>query len=249
VAHAPGLSAVRWSRFEQRLARGDVDGALADAEHLEAMVSGARARHDVCRLAARRLLDAGFEARAGRLFERALRYAPDDASATAGLARSLVLAGRPERALPLLERALELGERAGHLDADALLDLAKILAEPVADLPQAIARVRAVPASSPRLVEARYLESVWRARLGDRVGAAQSFGRLREAIELTRAPQAGWAAWLGEAADNALQVDADPAAAERHLAVALRLAPHDPDFARRYREVSALVAERARARR
>ena len=248
VAQAPGLPAVRWARFEQRLARGDADGALADAEHLEAIASGARARHDVCRQAARQLLDAGYEARAGRLFERALRYAPDDATATAGLARALVLAGRPERALPLLERALELGERAGSLDADALLDLAKILADPVADLPQAIARVRAVPASSPRLVEARYLEGLWRARLGDRVGAALAFGRLREAIELSRSGEPVWADWLGAAADNALGVDRDPAAAERHLAIALRLRPQDEALAARYREASRLVAERGRAR-
>jgi tetratricopeptide (TPR) repeat protein len=248
VAQAPGLPAVRWARFEQRLARGDVDGAVTDAEHLEASASGARARHDVCRKAARKLLDAGFQAKAGRVFERALRYVPDDAAATAGLARALVLAGRPERALPLLERALELSERGGTLDADALLDLAKILAEQAGDLPQAIARARAVPAASPRLAEARYLEAVWRARLGDRVGATLAFGRLREAVELTRAPEPAWGAWLVEAADNALHVDRDPAAAERHLASALRILPHDESLAGRYREVAGLLAERDRAR-
>lgn len=249
VALAPGLAAVRWARFEQRLARGDAEGALADAEHLEASASGSRARHDVCRRAARRLLDAGFEAVAGRVFERALRYVPDDATATAGLARALVLAGRAARALPLLERALELGERGGRLDPDALLDLAKLLAEHVGDLPQAIARARAVPASSERLVEARYLESVWRARLGDRVGATQSFARLREAIELSGSPQPAWAAWLGEAADNALRVDHDPTAAERHLAVALRLRPDDELLASRYREAAERVAARWRRER
>ena len=246
VAHAPGLAAVRWARFEQRLARGDAAGAVADAEHLEAIASGARTRHEVCRLAARKLLDAGFEAQSGRLFERALRYVPDDAAATAGLARALVLAGHPRRALPLLERAIELGERAGGLDADSLLDLAKILAEQAGDLPQAIARARGVPAASPRLVEARYLEGTWRARLGDRVGASLAFGRLREAIELRREPKIEWAAFLLEAADNSLKIDADPAAAERHLAIALRISPHDQQLAAQYREVSRLLAERAR---
>jgi tetratricopeptide (TPR) repeat protein len=174
---------------------------------------------------------------------------PDDATATAGLARALLLAGRPERALPLLERALELGARAGELDAEALLDLGKILADHLKDLPQAVARVRAVPASSAHLVEARYLEGTWRARLGDRVGAALAYGRLREAVELTRSPDPKWAAWLAEAAEHALGVDGDAAAAERHLGVALRLAPRDERLGALYREASRLLAERAHARR
>src|SRR5690606_12121584 len=53
VAQAPGLPEARWARFSARLARGDVAGALSDAEHLEAIARGARARHDVCRTAAR----------------------------------------------------------------------------------------------------------------------------------------------------------------------------------------------------
>jgi len=244
VAHAPGLAEVRWARFEDRAARGDVEGAVADAEHLEAIESGARARHDVCRRAARRLLDAGLEAAAGRLFERALRYVPDDATATAGLARALVLAGRPRRALPLLERALELSARAGRIDAEASIDLGKILADHVHDLPQAIARVRSVPASSDRLVDARYLEASWRARLGDRTGATLAFARMREAVELTLAPDPAWAAWLVEAGENSLTVDRDPAAAERHFGLALRLAPRDERLGERYRAAAAAFAER-----
>jgi tetratricopeptide (TPR) repeat protein len=246
VAHAPGLAEVRWARFEERARRGDVEGAVADAEHLEAIESGARSRHDVCRRAARRLLDVGLDVAAGRLFERALRYVPDDATATAGLARALVLAGRPERALPLLERALELAARAGQIDAEASIDLGKILADHVQDLPQAIARVRSVPASSDRLVEARYLEARWRARVGDRIGATLSFGRLREAVELTLAPDPAWATWLAEAGENSLTVDRDPAAAERHFGLALRLAPRDERLGERYREAAQKLAERRR---
>ncbi len=246
VAHAPGLAEVRWARFEERAGRGDVQGALADAEHLEAIASGARARHDVCRRAARRLLDAGLEVPAGRLFERALRYVPDDATATAGLARALVLTGRPERALPLLERALELSARAGQIDAEASIDLGKILAEHVGDLPQAIARVRSVPASSDKLVEARYLEARWRAQLGDRTGATLGYARLREAVELTLTPDPAWAPWLAEAGENSLAVDRDPASAERHFGLALRLAPRDERLGQRYREAAQQLAERRR---
>jgi tetratricopeptide (TPR) repeat protein len=183
---------------------------------------------------------------AGRIYERALRYLPDDAASTAGLARALALAGRPRRALALLERAVALSERAGEPDPDALIDLAKTLADTAGDLPQAIARVREVSAASSRLVEARYLEGLWRARLGDRAGAALAFGRLREAIELSAPARPEWSAWLVEAADNALGVDADPVQAERHLATALRLEPRNAEIARRYREAAAQVAKQRR---
>jgi tetratricopeptide (TPR) repeat protein len=249
VACAPGLPEPRWARFRVRVERGDLERALSDAEHLEAVESGARAKHDVCRKAARALLDAGHIRDAGRLFERALRYLPDDATATAGLARALVLAGGAKRALVLFERAVELGERIGHLDAEALIDLARVLAEHAKDLPQAIARLRQVSAASERVVEARYLEAVYRARLGDRVGAALGFGRMREAIELSAQPSPAFAVWLGEAAENALGVDDDALGAERHLAVALRLAPEDTKLAARYREVAALAANVVRSRR
>lgn len=244
VSESPGLRAPRWARFVQRVDRGDVDGALSDAEHLEAAARGARARHQICREVGRRFLEAGFLQQAGRVFERALRYVPDDAAATAGLARSLAEAGRTQRALSLLERAVALTERSGEADADALIDLAKLLADPGRDLPQAIARVRQVSAASPRLVEARYLEGLWRARLGDRAGAALAFGRLREAIELSSTNRPAWIPWLLEAADNAGLVEHDPSQAERFLATALRLAPNDPEIGRRYREAAAQVALR-----
>jgi tetratricopeptide (TPR) repeat protein len=248
VARAPGLAAPRWERFALRVDRGDIERALSDAEHLEAVESGARARHDVCRRAARALLDAGHVKEAGRLFERALRYLPDDAAATSGLARALSLAGRAGRALVLFERAVELSEHSGRLDADALIDLARMLAEHARDLPQAVVRLRQVTAASERVVEARYLEGVYRARLGDRVGAALAFGRMREAIELSAEKRSEFVEWLLEAAENALGVDEDAPAAERHLTVALRIAPTHERVARRYREVSALVAQRTRKR-
>jgi tetratricopeptide (TPR) repeat protein len=173
---------------------------------------------------------------------------PDDATATAGLARSLVLSGRPRRAIALFERALELGEQSGQLDADALIDLAHVLANEVKDLPQAIARLRQVSANSARIAEARYWEAQYCARLGDRVGATLAFARMREAVELSsEPPRSEWVAWLTQAAENSLAVDDDPFAAERHLAVALRLAPNVDEVGKRYREVAALAAQRARA--
>lgn len=249
VARAPGLAEARWARFEARVTTGDVTGALADAEHLEATYSGGRARHEACQRAARAFLAHGYVKDAGRLFERALRYLPDDAAATAGLARALLEAGRKERAATLLERAIQLGERRGKPDPDALLDLARLLAEQMLDLPQAIARVREVSASSERLVEARRLEGLWRSRLGDVAGASLAYGRMREAIELGARTDARTVEWLVEAALFEREARLEPASAERHLGIALRLAPHDPLVAARYREVAAELAEALRRER
>jgi tetratricopeptide (TPR) repeat protein len=249
VARAPGLPEARWARFEARLTGGDVTGALADAEHLEAIHSGARARHEACQRAARAFLAHGYVKDAGRLFERALRYLPDDAAATVGLARALLEAGRKERAVALLERAIQLGERRGKPDADALVDLATLLADELHDLPQAIARAREVSAASERLVEARRLEGLWRSRLGDIAGASLAYGRMREAIELGARTDGRSVEWLVEAALFEREARLEPAAAERHLGIALRLAPHDPMVAARYREVAAELAEALRRER
>ena len=246
VARAPGLGEARWARFEARLARGDVEGAIADAEHVEAGVVGARARHEACRRAARLILEQGYVTEAGRMFERALRYVPDDAAATAGLARALLESGKKERALTLLERAIALSEKRGRPDADALLDLAKVLASDARDLPQAIARVRQVSAASERHVEARALEARWRSQLGDLAGASLAYGRMREAIELAGEPRPEFVALLTEAAHFEREAEQDLSAAERHLAVALRIAPRDEALGALYREVGAALAEKRR---
>jgi tetratricopeptide (TPR) repeat protein len=246
VARAPALQAARWKRFEARVERGDPEAALADAEHIEAAATGARERHEVCRRAARRLLDAGYVREAGARFERALRYLPDDIASTAGLARALMEAGRPERAVALLERAIALGERQGRADADALVDLAVLLADRLGDRPQAIARVRQVSASSPRAIDARALEARWRAALGDIAGASLAFARMREAVELATNPPVSCADFLVEAASFEREVRRDAASAERHLAVALRLRPRDQRIGDAYRAAAALVAELAR---
>ncbi len=248
VALVPGLELPRVRRFNARLERGDSEGALADAEHLEAMTPGARGKHEKNLRAARAFSSAGFAREARRCFERALRYAPDDARATAGLARALLEAGLRERATTLLARAVTLSERSGQADADALLDLAQVLASDLKDLPQAIARVRQVSAASPRLVEARRLEAHWRAALGDIAGASLVYGRMREAIELASEVPAHAADYLLEAAEFELTVEHEVLAAERHLAVAVRAAPHDARVTERYRAVAAQSVELQRRR-
>ena len=158
-------------------------------------------------------------------------------------------AGQRERATTLLARAVTLSERGGQPDADALIDLAMVLASDLKDLPQAIARVRQVSASSARYVEARRLEAGWRADLGDVAGASLCFGRMREAIELSEEAPLHAAKYLLEAAEFEHDVERDVLAAERHLAVALRVAPHDARIAERYRAVANEAALAARERR
>jgi cellulose synthase operon protein C len=247
VAAAPTLAAVRWARFEARAELGDERGAVADAESLEAAAVGVRERHEVLIRAADRLVTRGFVRSAGQLFERALRYLPDDAAATYGLARALLGAGRGERAMALLERSIELADAAGTQSPDALVELARLLVERCGDHPQAIARVSQVPASSERQLEALALEGRWRAQIGDLRGASLAFARLREACELSgRGRAAGVAAWLTEAAEFEKHSLGDLVAAERHLASALRLAPRDPRVRKLYRQTAAVLAKRPR---
>jgi tetratricopeptide (TPR) repeat protein len=246
VAAAPTLARVHQARLAARLARGEVSGALADAEHLEAMASGAAARHAVCSKAAASLLEAGYVKEAGKAFERALRYMPDDARATAGLGRALLAAGLTTRALALFERAVALSEKRGQLDAQAVLELGRLLAEKLADLPQAVARLRQIPADAPEAESARHLEGIYRGRLGDRVGASVAFGRMREAIELRASNSAPTIDRLRDAARFELSERDEPTLAERHLALALRLSPHDAELSAEYRRAAAALDERPR---
>jgi cellulose synthase operon protein C len=248
VAAAPTLARVHQSRLEARLQRGDVHGALADSEHLEAMASGAAARHAACSKAASSLLAAGYVKDAGRAFERALRYMPDDARATAGLGRALLATGLTSRAISLFERAIVLSERRGQPDGQALLELSRLLGEQLNDLPQAIARARQVPAEAPEAEPARHLEALYRSRIGDRVGASLAYARMRETIELSGSKSAATLGRLRDAARFEVGERDDPTLAERHLALALRLSPNDVEIAAEYRRVAELLDQRQRHR-
>ena len=242
VARAPALDTARWARLEARLDVADLRGARADAEHLEAAARGPEARHAVWRRVAVAFLARGHVAEASALFERALRYAPDDPEAVLGLARSLRAAGQGRRALDLLARAIALAERAGQTAHDATIELARALAEIVGDRPAAIARVRAVPAGLAESAAARFFEGRWRADLGDLAGAAIAFGRLRDAVELAAPvdPDA-ISAMLAEAAEIEERERRDLHAAQLDLGLALRLRPHDRRIAASFRRVAAEV--------
>lgn len=247
IALAPRSTSARWARIERRLALGRLEDALADVEHLEAIAKGTRARHRVWMLAGRRWREAGLGAHAGALFERALRFVPDDPSALAGLGTALIQEGREARGVALLERALGIAEERRLPSAPFGLALARALAESLDDVPSAIARAAAIPADAPEAPTARGLEGRLRARLGDLTGATLAFARLRELASSLPSPSpddAGRAAakLLAEAAEIELDRMHDPLAAQRHLAAALRLTPRDAELLRAYRDVGAAIA-------
>ncbi|MFT3766894.1 MAG: hypothetical protein QM820_15455 [Minicystis sp.] len=248
VARAPSLALARWARLDARLDLADMRGARADAEHLEAAARGAEARHAVWRRAADAFLARGFVAEASTLFERALRYAPDDPAAVLGLARSMRAAGQGRRALDLFARAVALADRAGKPAYDAIVELARALADLVGDRPAAIARVRAIPPGLVESAAARFYEGRWRADLGDLAGAEIAFGRLRDAVELSPPPDPdGVATMLAEAAEVEEHERADLHAAQQSLGLALRLRPHDRRLAASFRRVATLVSQGTRS--
>jgi hypothetical protein len=154
--------------------------------------------------------------------------------------------GFTSRAIALFERAVSLSERHGQPDGQALFELARLLGEQLKDLPQAIARARQVPAAAAEAEAARHLEGLYRSQIGDRVGASLAFARMRETIELNGSKNAATLARLRDAARFELGERDDLGLAERHLALGLRLAPHDPELAAEYRRTAELLDKRRR---
>lgn len=205
VGRAPGVAGIRWARAARRIASGRIDDALADVEHVEAVAEGARAKYEVWRRAGEMWRAAGLASDSATLFERALRYAPDDPEALAGLGAALVddasratpgivggagarapsplsarASQRATRGAALLARAVDLGEARGDDVSGMTIDLARALADALGDRPAAIARVRAVPNQARDAVTARALEGRWRAAVGDVAGASLAWARARD---------------------------------------------------------------------
>ena len=251
LARAPRGASARWARIDARLELGRLEDAVADVEHLEALARGGRAKYAVWVRAGHAWEAKGMRAHAGAIFERALRYAPDEPDALAGLGAALVADGREARGVSLLARALDLARSRGGRESPIVLGLARALAERLDDLPTAIAHVAAIPADAPEAPLARGLEGRWRARLGDLAGAALAYARLRD-LAASQAPGADDARsraiveLLVEAAEMERGQRRDPLAAQRHLAVALRLVPHHAGARRAYREAGSLVFSAAK---
>ncbi len=246
LAHSARATRPRWARVEARLALGRLEDALADVEHLEALARGTRGKYRVWLRAGRAWSEAGLGAHAGAVFERALRYAPEEPGALAGLGVALVGEGRVARGVSLLERALETARERREPEAAIVFALSRALAEGLDDLPTAIAHVASVAATAPEAPLARGLEGRWRARLGDVAGAALAFARLRDLATALAPPRDGAGVegiveLLLEAAAHDRETRRDLVAAQRHLAAALRLSPHHEAARRAYREAGHLV--------
>lgn len=263
LARWPRAISARWARVSVRLALGRIEEAIADVAHLEALARGARAKHAVWVRAGHAFHAAGLGSRARAIFERALRYEPDDAYALAGLGEALISEGAAARGVAILTRALGLLQDRGEASGSLLLALARAFAEHLDDAPTAIAHAAAIAPEAAEAPVARGLEGRWRARLGDVVGSSLAFARMREmASALAPAPPAASTAavrdsaamaglgplveLLREAASLETERRGDLLAAQRHLAVALRLAPHDSLVQTAYRSAgSAILAESA----
>jgi tetratricopeptide (TPR) repeat protein len=246
LARAPRAMTARWARAQARLTLGRLEDALADVEHLEALAPGTRSKHAVWLRAARAWLTAGLGARSGPLFERALHFSPDEPLALAGLGAALVAQGQVARGISVLERALDLARARGEPTSSIALELARALAERLDDLPAAIAHASSIPPDALEAPLARGLEGRWRAQLGDVVGAGLAFARLRELLSRAASPADdipdGVVDLLLEGADMERAMRRDPLAAQRHLAVLLRVRPGHPEALGAYRHVSAQIA-------
>lgn len=246
LGRAPSSSAARWRRFALRVARADLKGALADAEHLEADAIGEGRFVAACR-AGRELLDAGHVREARARFERALRYQPARAEGVIGLAESLRDSGQSRRATDLFARAVELAERANDADAAdrARVELARLLATFGRNLPAAISRLGEVAQRGRVGCEARLYEARLRAELGDAVGASRVLRRLEGLAETMpsdgdHAPRVARILLEASTLEESL---GEPARAETCLRLALRFEPSDRDIGRALRR---LVGARAR---
>lgn len=241
VARAPRIAELRWERSRRRLQAGRLAEARADFQELEALAHGSRDRHHVLRRAGEAYRAVGFGADAAVLYERALLYRPDDPEALAGLGAALAAEGRAARGAALLAHAIELAE-ASNIDAAWMhLAIGYVLGERLGDRPAAVARLRAVPDDAPQAIAARGLEGRLRALLGDASGASLAFARMRE--RASRDPSA--LPWLDEAA-RFEELRGDLQASQRHLAVAIGIAPADGAIGERYRSIGERIAARAR---
>jgi tetratricopeptide (TPR) repeat protein len=242
IARAPSVQRLRWQRVARRLAVGRVEDAMADVEHIEALSASSLTRYAVWWRAGKAWQASGLVAQAAPLFERALRFVPDEPEALAGLGRALLAQDRPARGVALLARAVEIADR-----PDAVVDLARALAERLGDRPAAIARVRVVPRGAAEAALARALEGRWRAELGDLAGASLAFAQLRDhaesSLEVDRDPArvAALVSLLAEAGAFERDVRTDLLAAQRLFGAALRLAPGDTAVGDAYRAVGARI--------
>ena len=241
IARAPSLASLRWGRLARRLALGRLRDALADAEELEALAHGPRARHETWTRAATLWITAGHAAEARPLFERALRFMPDDPQANAGLGAALLARGNPSRGVQLLARALSLPDPRKPFPRELetyRIVLAEALANQLDDRPAAIARLADVPDEAPEAPLARGLEGRYRAALGDGAGASLAYAALRDRTLRVPILDPLLRSRIRELLLEAIAFESgrDRALAQSHGTVAMRLFPQDGAVQTAYRQ-------------
>lgn len=239
LALCPSCDALRWRRAQLHLKQGRSEQCIEDLGLLEAGARGSARRFDVCLRGGRMLMEARLAREARGYFDRALRYCPRSAQASAELARAFFATGDGLRGVGLLARAVSLMQNENAPDPAVILELATAIAEHTADLPAAVYQARRVPFGVAQTIGARALEGRWRNQLGDIAGASHAFAQARQAAtHLPLATVTDNVAWLVEAARFEFEVRRDPKTAKAHAMMALRASPRDTNILALFREIA-----------
>lgn len=241
VARAPADVALRVARLEKSLTSGRLESARADVEHLVVASPPGAARYRTLMDIGDAYRTAGFPNEAATHYERALVQAPEAPLARAHLGETFIAMGRYARGAALLASVLEREESLGENDrAVAMLTLARALGDGLNQRSVALARLRGIRTDAVVASDAFELEANYRTTLGDLAGASMAYTRMREAIAAT--PPSDAVAKLCRAAAFETKTIGHRATAERHLALALRLAPDDDTARALYRELAPAMA-------
>lgn len=230
IERAPTIPFARRARMFERIRRGELRGALGDAEHGEASARSSAERAELQREVGRALREGGFQNEAISWLRRSLREEPDSRVAKLELGLAWFDAGEDLRALELVQSVVRRDEAARRDEGPAqsreageseLVDQARWLAAQLIerqglDLGVAIAHLRGVEGRSPWAARARGLEGRLALRLGDTSARLRAHQRLLEAIEL------GWIS-LESARDELVRVaQIETEAGQPELAARLR---------------------------
>ncbi len=240
VQRAPRSEALLWERFRRNLELGRIDRAEVDAELLEALATTEDTKLSVWRRVAFEERNKGISA--VRALRRALRYRPNDPALLASLGRGLSLEGDAKRGAALLQQSIERAPDADFIP-EATLDLAEILGRDLGDTPLALYLLAKLGARAT--IASLALEGRLRVELHDRENASLAYARLRSKVEgaILDKKDAAVAKDALVTASRFEEVERrDLRAAERHIVVALQLAPTDPQLRDRAKSLQSLGA-------
>lgn len=180
---APQWSWVRLERFKWRVQHGDLVGALADAEHLEACEQAGEPTARLCAQVGEQFLLAGYEAEALSWLMRGFRHAPEDPMIRFSLAQAWAKTGELLRAVEALQSLPEESWPAAFLERRNY-QLAVWLSSVAGDKSLAFSFFRKVDTRSRWGARARAEEGKLAWELGDTRARLKAHQRLFDAVEL-----------------------------------------------------------------